>query len=120
MHALHHARSSASKWGGEPEEYLKFHLWFDESKDHLADVRHRALRHHTLGIQQLIEKFGEFFVTSTGKTVPVRYIGEQHVTEDLGMIPTFADWMRGMPMQRWMTEPGRYQPGGLVTKTVKL
>jgi hypothetical protein len=36
------------------------------------------------------------------------------------MIPTFADWMRGMPMQRWMTEPGRYQHGGLVSKTITL
>jgi hypothetical protein len=120
MHALHHARSSASRWGGEPEEYLPFHEWFDESKTHLADVRHRALRHHSLGIQQLVETFGRYFVNSVGKTVPVAYIGEQHVTEDLGCIPTFADWMRGMRMEKWMSKPGKYSPGGLTTKTIKL
>lgn len=120
MHALHHARSSAAKWGGEPEEYMKFHLWFDESKDHLCDVRHRALRHHTLGIQQLIEKFGETYLNTAGKFVPVRYIGEQHVKEDLGVIPTFADWLRNMRVEQWMSEPGRYQPGGLKKKTVTL
>lgn len=99
---------------------MPFHLWFDESKDHLPDVRHRALRHHSLGIEQLIEKFGEVFVNSVGKRVPVRYIGEQHVQEDLGTIPTFADWMRGMPLQTWMSKPGRYQRSGLVRRTITL
>ena len=120
MHALHHARSSASKWGGEPEDYLKFHEWFDESKNHLSDVRHRALRHHSQGIQELQVKFGKYFTNSAGKTVPVQYIGEQHVTEDLGTIPTFADWMRGMTMQRWMSQPGKYQRGPLQKITTKL
>ena len=120
MHALHHARSSARRWGGYSAEYMPFHLWFDESKNHRADVRHRALRHHTLGIEQLIEKFGELFVNSAGKQVPVRYIGEQHVKEDLGFIPTFSDWMRNMRMEKWMSQPGRYNPGGLVKKTIKL
>lgn len=31
---------------------------------------------------------------STGRIVFVRLIGEQHVLEDLGRIPSFADWMR--------------------------
>jgi hypothetical protein len=29
-----------------------------------------------------------------GRTVPVRILGEQHVREDLGRIPTAADWLR--------------------------
>jgi hypothetical protein len=120
MHALHHARSSAAKWGGVPDEYMHFHLWFDESKDHLPDVRHRALRHHSLGIQQLVEKFGEVYTNTAGKSVPVRYIGEQHVTEDLGRVPTFADWMRGMKLERWMSEPGRYDVSGLKSRTRKI
>jgi len=33
-----------------PEDYLKIHNWFDESKAHIADLRHRALRHHSSGI----------------------------------------------------------------------
>jgi hypothetical protein len=103
MHALHHARSSASKWGGEPEEYLAFHEWFDESKNHIGDFRHRMLRHHSLGIEQLQEKFGRYFVNSLGKTVPVQYIGEQHVVEDLKFIPSFSDWVRMIPRERWMS-----------------
>lgn len=109
MHSLYHARSSARKWGGEAEEYLRFHSWFDESKFHLADQRHRMLRHHSLGIQQLVERFGQFYINSIGKAVPVQYLGEQHLIEDMGFIPTFADWVRMIPRERWMAgRPGRY------------
>jgi hypothetical protein len=32
----------------------------------------------------------------------VRLIGEQHVREDLGFIPSFADWGRLIAPQAWM------------------
>ena len=108
MHAMFHARSSAKKFGGVPEDYLKFHEWLDESRNHLSDVRHRALRHHSQGIELLQDRFGRYFTNSSGKIIPVQHIGEQHVIEDLGIIPSFADWMRLMPLQRWMSQPGRY------------
>ena len=31
-HPIDHAKSSAKKWGGQPEDYLHIHKWFDESK----------------------------------------------------------------------------------------
>jgi len=34
-------------------------------------------------------------------------IGEQHVIEDLGFIPSFADWVRCIRPEPWM---GRAQP----------
>jgi hypothetical protein len=34
--------------------------------------------------------------------VPVRYIGEQHVQEDLGRIPTAQDWLAKIQPERWM------------------
>lgn len=37
----------------------------------------------------------------------VRFIGEQHIREDLGFIPIFADCARCIPPQPWM---GRAQP----------
>jgi len=43
-HCYHHALSSVRKWGGEPEDYLPLHQWFDQSKEIIADFRHRALR----------------------------------------------------------------------------
>src|SRR3546814_1495091 len=51
--------------------------------------------------------FGATITASTGRVVPVRLIGEQHVREDLGFIPSFADWVRCIRPEPWM---GRAQP----------
>jgi hypothetical protein len=106
-HPYHHAVSSARKFGGVPEDYIKYHDWLDGSKAHVADFRHRALRHHTEGIFMMEQIFGSTMTNSDGRVVPVRYIGEQHVKEDLGRIPTVADWLRAIDnpatIQPWMT-----------------
>jgi len=99
---LKHAQSSAKRFGGKPEDYLPIHSWFDESKAFLADFRHRALRHHSEGIFLCEEIFGISITNSEGKEVPVRYIGEQHVKEDLGRIPTAQDWLTQIKPERWM------------------
>ena len=57
-HPWHHAVSSARKHGGVPEDYLAVHEWFDASKAHHGDFRHRALRHHTLGVFECEREFG--------------------------------------------------------------
>ena len=101
-HPYHHACSSARKYGGEPGEYLDLHEWLDASKSHMADFRHRALRHHSEGIFMLEEIFGATITLSNGKVVPVRFIGEQHVLEDLGRIPTVADWLGKIQPEPWM------------------
>lgn len=93
-HCYYHALSSVRKWGGVVEDYLPLHQWFDQSKAILADPRHRALRHHAEGIFMLEALFGATIVNADGRTVPVRLVGEQHVREDLGSIPSFADWAR--------------------------
>ncbi len=43
-HPLHHAESSARKFGGVQSDYQAVHDWFDASKEHLALFTHRALR----------------------------------------------------------------------------
>ena len=101
-HCYYHALSSVRKWGGKPDDYLPLHQWFDQSKAILADPRHRALRHHAEGIFMLETLFGATIVNADGRTVPVRLIGEQHVREDLGSIPSFADWARLIAPQAWM------------------
>jgi hypothetical protein len=63
-----------------------------------------------LGIQELVEKFGPVYVNSVGKHVPVQYIGEQHVVEDIGFIPSFADWVHSIPREKWMhSKPTSYR-----------
>ena len=39
---------------------------------------------------------------STGRVIPTRWVGEQHVREDLGFIPSFADWATAIRPKRWM------------------
>ena len=101
-HPLEHAKNSARKFGGTFEDYLPIHEWFDESKAILADFRHRALRHHAEGIFLAERIFGVRIRNSQGKDVPVRYIGEQHVREDLGRIPSFQDWAIRIKTASWM------------------
>ena len=101
-HPYHHALSSAKKYGGDASEYQHLHEWFDASKLIIADYRHRALRHHAQGIHQLAEVFGPTLTLSTGRVIPTRWIGEQHVREDLGRIPSFADWVRAIRPEPWM------------------
>lgn len=58
--------------------------------------QHRALRHHASGILDCIEKFGPAITLANGKIIPTRCVGEQHVIEDMGRIPTFNDWIVGI------------------------
>ena len=101
-HPYHHAERSAKKFGGVAEDYLAVHNWFDESKAHLPDLRHRALRHHSEGIFLCEQVFGVTLTNSDGRAVPVRLVGEQHVVDDLGWIPTVKDWLENLQLQPWM------------------
>lgn len=106
MNAYYHAKSSASKWGGAPEDYMPVHAFLDESKMILADYRHRALRHHAEGCWMAERILGPTIVNSNGVHVPVRLIAERHITEDLGFIPSFADWAKCISGQSWMVGEG--------------
>ncbi len=105
-HPYHHAISSAKKHGGKWEDYIAIHSWFDETKAHYPDMRHRSLRHHSEGIFWCEEKFGVVITNSDGKNVPVRAIGEQHILEDIGFIPTIKDYLDNMNTVGWMYKPG--------------
>lgn len=102
-HTYFHAKSSARLFGGEPEDYLSIHNWFDASKESYCDFRHRAVRHHAEGIFECERVFGITIMNSAGKHVPVRYIGEQHVMEDCGgRVPSLSDWLSRIQPQSWM------------------
>ena len=49
-HPLVHAKSSAKQFGGTPEDYIKIHEWFDETKAWYGHSIHRVFRHHSEGI----------------------------------------------------------------------
>jgi hypothetical protein len=115
-HPLFHALSSVKKYQGTVEDYLPIHNWFDETKQHYPDMRHRALRHHSEGIFWAEQKFGTYIINSDGKMIPVRFIGEQHVMEDLGWIPTIKDYLDKMEVTGWMYKPGE---GRKILKEIK-
>lgn len=57
-HSYHHAVSSARRFGGEIEDTLPLHNWFDSSKSAWADQRHRAVLHTSFGIFLAEQYFG--------------------------------------------------------------
>jgi hypothetical protein len=102
-HPHFHSKSSARRFGGTPSDYHALHEWFDQVKAHLPDVRHRAVLHSSFGIYLAQQVFGEVLVRkSDGGEVPTRLLGEQHVLEDLGYIPTVQDWLGELPLRAWM------------------
>jgi hypothetical protein len=107
-HPKEHSKSSAKKFGGNPEDYDHLHQWLDETKSWFGDSLHRMFRHHSEGIFEMEKKFGVSFVNSDGKTVYTRYVGEQHVKEDCNnYIPSAKEWILGMKEERrpvWMVK----------------
>ena len=51
--------------------------------------------------------FGITITNSAGRIVPVRLIAEQHIVEDLGRVPSFADWVRCIKPEPWMGRTSR-------------
>lgn len=94
MTPYYHALSSAKKHGGVPADYIDLHDWLDETKSFTGDWTHRALRHHSAGVQWAIERFGHTLTNSNGTPIPVKLLAEQHILEDCGFIPTPQDWLR--------------------------
>lgn len=97
-----HANASAGLYGGKPEDYQAIHDFIDSSKAHLADVRHRAIFHHSFGIFICEKVFGTTITNSDGRQVSVRDIAEEHILQDCGRIPTVQDYLRNMRIQPWM------------------
>lgn len=83
-----HAVISAKKYGGKPEDYYEVHNFFDSTKSAVPDHRHRAFLHNAFGIFLLEKVFGVTITNSDGEKVSVRDLGEDHVVQDLGFIPT--------------------------------
>ena len=108
-----HAKSSARRFGGQPEDYLEIHTLMDSSKGAIADSRHRALTHTSWFLSNILERiFGVTFKNSDGTVISTRDIGEQHILEDFGgrFIPTPQDYFEHCEFQQWMIDGKRGCP----------
>jgi hypothetical protein len=97
-----HAESSAKKFGGTYDLYMPIHQWLDQTRGWLPDSRHRAMRHHSEGVSEATTMFKPIELPD-GSRVSVSQLAEQHVKEDLGRVPTAADYLRNMSLELWMT-----------------
>lgn len=78
MNSYYHAKSSAKKWGGSPEQYIDIHEFIDSSKRIVGDVRHRSMYHHTEGVWLCQRIFGRTIQVGGRYAVPqeINYLTE--------------------------------------------
>lgn len=112
-----HAKNSAKKYGGQWLDYMPIHELFDSSKASIADMRHRALFHSSFGIFVVEKVLGTVLRNSDGVNYNVRDIGEDHVIEDIGFIPSVDKWLRNMRLEDWMLGAMR---GGVSTRFIPM
>ena len=106
MNSWQHSQSAARKWGGTPDLYQPINEFIDSSKMVIGDARHRSIYHHTLGVYLCQRIFGDTLTipkTHGTHQVPVRLIAERHILEDLGRLPSPADYIDGMLLKAWMS-----------------
>lgn len=111
MNSLYHSKITVKRFGGKVDDYLKIHEFIDSSKVTCADHRHRALLHHTFGIDIACKLFGSYVVNSDGKEVPVREILEEHIIHDVGFLPSADKYLGNIRYQTWFSGKGRSDRG---------
>lgn len=99
---LLHAKSSVKKYGGSINDYIHIHRWFDSTKGHMPNFKHRAILHNSFGMLLAEQVFGDYVTNSEGKMVEVRQIAYDHIYEDCGKVPTVEDWLQNLQPQVWM------------------
>lgn len=94
-----HAKASVAKYGGNIDDYMPIHNFIDSTKEHIADIRHRAIFHNAFGIFVAEKVFGCMIRNSSGAIVSVRDIAEDHVLQDLGTIPSLVACLENLPLE---------------------
>ncbi len=103
MKPMVHARISAKKFGGIPEDYLAIHDFMDCTKMALPDIRHRMILHNSVGCFIAERVFGHTLTNSENKVFHVRDVAEAHIIEDMGFIPTLEKCLESVKIEPWMS-----------------
>lgn len=104
MNPIYHAESSAKKWGGTVDDYLKIHEKMDCSKAYFSDNRHRVLTHTMFWVNEVMLPIFGSYIEIEGKKISVKDICERHILEDYRQkfIPTVQDFVQELEMKPWM------------------
>lgn len=98
-HPLYHALSSARQFGGEAQDYLKIHHFFDQTKMCVPSNLHRLVLHHNFGVQLCQEIHGSTLSRlSDGVCIETATIACQHIAEDFGFLPTLQECLLTHPI----------------------
>lgn len=113
-HYHYHSVSSVNAFGGAPEDYHALHKWMDRGRAGTDRLMHRMLAHHTQGIQDAIAVFGDTITNNQGRQVPTSLLCTQHITEDLGFVPSLEHYMELLHCPRWCSKPAKLLHSKLV------
>lgn len=97
MKPYHHALSTAHRYGGSWQDWIKAHDFFDQSKAIFASMQHRMFLHSDFGLWLAGLVFGPVLEASDGTRIATRLLSVDHQIEDLGRVVTLAEWLREMP-----------------------
>ena len=95
---IFHAINSVKHFGGIPADYQAIHCKMDSSKQAFPKMTHRLVFHSDYGHQLIEELMGSKITNSDGNEVAVSDICHQHTFEDLGFIPTLADYSKELKL----------------------
>lgn len=99
MNPIQHARLSARRRGGVPDDYVAVHALIDSTKMLCSDNRHRIL-HTFWAVQEVvIPVFGHTLRNSDGREVDIKDLCEKdHLLPDFQhrFIPTLGDFVAAM------------------------
>lgn len=98
-----HARSSAKRFGGQPEDYIEIHDFMDSSKAAFPDNRHRALTHNSWFIFIVEKVFGHEIQVRTQECPTCKGRGHIRTKDEYG---TSSHICRDCPFPGgWLTKP---------------
>ena len=105
-----HAQFTAKKYGGEPKDYLSIcqflmrYVHHAQTHHYDAPKQYRLFTHHSQGVFDAEAVFGAVITNSRKKAIPTRYIAENLVKNELGIIPTVSMWLEDIAPSRWMSK----------------
>jgi hypothetical protein len=107
MKPLKHALIAQKRYGGQWSDYLGIHTFFDTTKAAYAGRGHRMFLHQDFGVRCAERIFGLEAINSDGVRLKVADLGNDHLVEDVGRVPTIQDWLDRLPALDWVRSPAR-------------